>query len=240
MSGKKNGPLQPRASDAELTAFLNKVATMPRPASPGERPGRLIFAMDATASREPTWDRASHIQAEMFQAAGEVGRLEIQLCWYRGFLEFHASPWNRGAEDLLGEMTRVRCAAGQTQIGRVLKHVLDASRTTTRVNALVFVGDCVEENPAALEDLAGELALVGVPAFMFQDGRDPTAEPVFRAVARITRGAYCRLDAGSAGQLRDLLKAVAVYAAGGRAALARLARDGGTAVRELTHQIMDD
>lgn len=235
MSGKKHRALEPRASDAEVTAFLDQVASMPKPAAAGKT-GRLVFAMDATASREPAWDRATHIQAEMFQAAGAAGSLQIQLCWYRGFMEFHASPWSHDAGALLQEMTRVRCAAGQTQIGRVLKHTIDEARTA-RINALVFVGDCMEEDPATQEALAGELALLGIPAFMFQDGHDPRAEPVFRAVARLTRGAYCRLDAGSAEQLKELLRAVAAYAAGGIPALERLARHGGRSVRELTHQM---
>lgn len=116
-------------------------------------------------------------------------------------------------------MTAVRCLAGRTQIARVLRHALDEAKAA-RVSALVFVGDCVEEDADALGRLAGELGLRGVPVFAFQEGHDASAEHVLRQVARLSGGAWCRFDASSASQLRDLLAAVAVYAAGGRKALA--------------------
>ena len=60
----KDKSLQTHSTGAEVEAFLKKVALTARPVKTAGR-GRLIFAMDATASREPTWDRACHIQAEM-------------------------------------------------------------------------------------------------------------------------------------------------------------------------------
>src|SRR5262249_53352000 len=50
-------------------------------------------------------------------------------------------------------------------------------------------------------------------------GHDRAAEHVFRELARVTRGAYCRFDPGAARQLAELLRAAAVYAAGGIAEL---------------------
>lgn len=228
-------PIAPRSSRTEVDAFLRQVAATPAPRHGGDR-GRLLFALDATASREHTWDQAAHLQADMFRVAGEVGGLAIQLCWYRGFMEFAATPWTRDARELQERMTEVRCAAGQTQLGRVLQHAIDTTRET-RVNALVFVGDCMEEPPDLVAGLAGELGLLGVPAFVFQEGREPVAERSFRDIARLTRGAWCPFDAGSADQLRDLLKAVAVYAAGGRQALEDYSRGAGAGVRRLTHQL---
>lgn len=61
-----------------------------RPAS--GRPGRLIFAIDATASRQPSWDRACQLQGEMFLAVRDVGGLAVSLAYYRGFQEFAATP----------------------------------------------------------------------------------------------------------------------------------------------------
>jgi hypothetical protein len=204
-----------------------------RPA--GER-GRLIFAMDATASREPTWDHACHIQAEMFKETAALGGLEIQLAYYRGFGEFQAGSWASSADALLRTMTGVRCLAGHTQIGKVLKHAI-AETKAKKVDAMVFVGDCLEEDIDQLGQLAGELGLLGVPCFLFHEGRDEIAARAFQQIARLTGGAFCRFDAGSPRQLRDLLSAVAVYAAGGRKALADFsARTGGAAAR-LTHQV---
>ena len=114
---------------------------------------------------------------------------------------------------------------GTHQLGKVLAH---AKRETQllKVQALVFVGDAMEENPDMLSHDAGELGRLGVPAFMFQEGNDRDVEQVFREIARLTHGAYCRFDPGAARQLAELLRAVAVYAAGGMTALAAR-RDAG-------------
>jgi len=224
-----------RTGRADVDAFLDKVVAAPLPSKHGER-GRLVFALDATASREPTWDRAAQLQADMFQAAAAQGGLEVQLVWYRGYLEFQASPWACGSKALLGQMTAVACRAGQTQIGRVLKHVA-SEHGRRRVNALVFVGDCTEELPDVLYSAAGRLGVLGVPAFMFLEGGDPLATRVFGEVARLSGGAFCPFDTGSADQLRELLAAVAVYASGGRRALEALGREHGGRVHLLSHQI---
>ncbi|MDJ0863456.1 MAG: VWA domain-containing protein [Gammaproteobacteria bacterium] len=227
--------LPTKSTSSEVDAFLRKVAATPALKSNAER-GRLIFAMDATASREPTWDQASHIQGQMFQETEALGGLDIQLCFYRGFAEFNASAWYSSARELLGRMTSVFCAAGQTQIARVLEHAIGETKIR-KVHALVMVGDCMEENVDRLGQLAGELGLLGVPVFLFQEGHDPVAERAFRHMAKLTSGAYCRFHAGSADQLRDLLSAVAVFAAGGRPALEDFGRRRGSVVRQLTHQI---
>ncbi len=218
-----------------VSAFLSEVASTPRRGPAGDR-GRLIFAMDATASREPTWDQAARIQSAMFADTAALGGLEVQLCYYRGFLEFEHSDWFRDSDALLKRMNRVFCAAGLTQIGRVLEHAI-AQAEAGRVNALVFVGDCMEEDRDRLAGLAGRLGLLGVRAFMFQEGRDPTAERSFRDIARLSGGAWCPFDANSPHLLRDLLGAVAVYAAGGRKALAHYGEGRGGAVLRLTHQV---
>jgi hypothetical protein len=219
----------------DLNAFLRQVAATPRTGPAGTR-GRLIFAMDATASREPTWDQAAQIQSAMFADTRALGGLEIQLCYYRGFREFEVSDWVGESSNLLTRMSRVFCAAGLTQIGRVLEHAI-AEAGRGRVNALVFVGDCMEEDRERLADLAGQLGLLGLPAFVFQEGRDPAAERSFRDIARLTGGAWCPFDSNSPGLLRDLLGAVAVYAAGGRPALTRFGEERGGAVLRLSHQM---
>lgn len=233
MTGDKKLPSA--TSQAEVDQFLRTVAQAPVPGVADGR-GRLIFAMDATASRQPTWDIASHIQAEMFKETAALGGLEIQLVYYRGFGECRASPWVASSADLLRRMTGVFCLAGQTQIAKILKHTIKESEKR-KVAALVFVGDCVEEDIDRLGHLAGRLGLIGVPCFMFHEGHDPVARSAFQQIARLSGGAFCPFDASSAQQLRDLLSAVAVYAAGGRKALADYGeRKGGAALR-LTHQV---
>jgi len=219
-----------KSSSTDVDAFLKKVAAIPAVKAPGDR-GRLIFAMDATASRQPSWDRAAHIQAEMFTETAALGGLEIQLAYYRGFGEFRAGPWMTDSKALSSLMTSVFCLAGETQIGKVLQHAINETGKK-KINALVFVGDSVEEDVDVLGKVAGELGLLGVPAFMFHEGEDPVAAFAFQQIARLTGGACCRFDATSAHVLRDLLSAVAVFAAGGRTALEDLAgRRGGDVLR---------
>ncbi|HTO81602.1 MAG TPA: VWA domain-containing protein [Methylomirabilota bacterium] len=223
------------AARAEVEAFLKRLAAMPAVRPAGQR-GRLIFALDATASRQPTWDRACHIQAEMFKETAALGGLDIQLVFYRGFGEFHASAWLDSAEDLLKQMTAVSCLGGKTQIGKVLQHAIADSKRQ-KVNAVVFVGDCMEENIDKLCGSAGELGLLNVPVFIFHEGREARAANAFRQIARLSNGAYCPFDANSAQQLRELLSAVAVYAAGGRPALEDYSRRTGGATLLLARQV---
>jgi hypothetical protein len=238
MMDKTGKSLRKQSSSTEVDAFLKKVATLPR-TKPNGRLGRLVFAMDATASREPVWDRACHLQAQMFQETAALGGLEIQLCHYRGFKKFFASPWLRHSDALLAQMTAVTCLGGYTQIEKVLQHTREETRKQ-KVNALVFVGDCMEENLDRLCHIAGELGVLGVPIFVFQEGDDPVAERAFRQIAKLTHGAYCRFDASSAVQLRNLLSAVAVYAAGGRHALENFSQRQGGVTLQLIHQVKKD
>ncbi len=224
-----------QSSRSEVDEFLRKVAIAPRPVPSANR-GRLIFGMDATASREPMWDTACNIQSEMFSESASHGGIDIQLCYYRGFREFYASAWTSASSQLLPIMNSTRCVGGLTQISRLLDHTL-AENSKFKVNALVFVGDAVEENVDHLSDKAGRMGISGVPAFMFHEGYNPEAELAFRQIASLSGGAYCRFDASSAQQLRDLLTAVAVFASGGRKALEDFGKKRKGVVLQLTHQV---
>ena len=225
----------PTASDTEVAGFIAKMKTLAPVAGTGR--GRLIFAMDATMSRAPTWDMALKLQGDMFKAVREVGGLDVQLVYFRGMGECRASKWVSDPDALARLMTEVSCHGGLTQIGKVLAHALGESKKR-KVNALVYVGDCMEEQVDRLCARAGELALLGVPAFLFQEGDDASAQRAFREMARLTKGAYCRFDRGSARQLRELLTAVAVYAAGGRKALQVLSAERhGAGARLLLEQL---
>jgi hypothetical protein len=161
---------------------------------------------------------ALKLQGDMFHAVKEAGGLDVQLVYFRGLDETRASKWVGDPDALARLMTRVSCQGGYTQIRKVLAHARRESKQA-KVNAVVYVGDCMEEDIDDLCARAGELGLLGVPMFLFQEGREPKAERTFKEIARLTRGAYCHFDAGSARQLRELLKAVAVYATGGHKAL---------------------
>jgi hypothetical protein len=221
----ETGVTEERSSEQDVAEFLSKMKSVAPTASDGGR-GRLIFAMDATMSRQPTWDMALKLQADMFVEVKAIGGLDVQLIYFRSYDECRASGWVSDPEALARLMTGIRCLGGFTQIRKVLIHARREAEKGV-VNALVYVGDCMEEDIDHLSALAGELGILGVPAFMFQEGRDARAETAFREIARLTKGAYCRFDAGSAQQLRELLRAVAAYAAGGRRALEDFGRKAG-------------
>jgi hypothetical protein len=215
---KPSMPVQRDSRDA-VDTFLHKARGVPAVAGTAGERGRLLFCMDATASREPTWDRAARIQGEMFVAAEALGGLDVRLAFYRGFDDFKASKWTSDGVELARLMARVECLAGNTQIGRVFGFAAEETRRR-KLNALVFVGDCFEEDLEAVGALAGQLGLLGVPAFLFQEGDNQAATRAFAQFARLTNGRHCRFDASSPEELRRLLGAVAAYAAGGAQAMA--------------------
>lgn len=221
---------KPVSSRSQIAEFLSAAKAIV-PGSAGS--GRLAFALDATMSRQPTWDSACKLQAEMFDAVGKTGGLKVQLVYFRGLGECRASRWVDDTRQLSDLMTRIDCRGGQTQIGRILRHVADEA-TKTPVSALVFIGDAMEESIDKLAVVAGELALRKVPCFMFHEGHDPAAAIGFREIARVTGGAYVRFDQNAASELAALLRAVAAYATGGRPALEK---SGGSAARLLLEQM---
>lgn len=218
------------STSADIAAFVAKARAV-SPLAPGAR-ARLVFALDATMSRQPTWDMACDLQADMFSEAAAIGNLDIRLVYYRGASECRASNWISDAAKLAALMRKIDCRGGHTQIGRMLGDVRSQA-VAAGVRAVVFVGDAMEENVDELCSKAGELGLLKVPVFLFQEGNDLVAEQAFREIARLTGGAWCRFDPGAAAQLRELLRAAAAYAAGGREALLRLSRTASGAARLL-------
>jgi hypothetical protein len=219
---------------AEIDEFLERLKS-PTPATSAGA-GRLIFALDATASRQPTWDKACQIQGEMFEATTAIGYLEIQLGYYRGFSECRVSRWLTSATELHAAMKGVSCVGGHTQIGRVLDHTIRETQKA-KVGALVFVGDALEEPLDPLCQRAGELGKLGVPIFVFQEGHDPGVARVFRQLAQLSGGAYLEFDLAGIAVLKTLLGAIAVYATGGHAALESYAAKQGGEVLRLTSKL---
>ncbi|MCY4265296.1 MAG: VWA domain-containing protein [Gammaproteobacteria bacterium] len=220
------------SSKRDVASFLNKVANLPTTAGAA----RLIFALDATASRQPTWDLATQLQAEMFTIAQSLGGLTLQLCYFRGLGQFFSSDWHSDGNELLQLMTRIHCEAGATQLEQVLRHAMRQQQSSP-VKGIVFIGDAMEEDRNTLTGLAGKLGLLNVPLFIFQEGAEPLAQQVFLELSRLSGGACMQFDRTSAGQLKDLLRAVAVYAAGGRQALSNFSKTSSETVRLLQQQL---
>lgn len=227
ITSRKDRSLGERSTSQEITSFLKAAAQKDITKS-----GRLIFALDATMSRQPTWDRAMVIQAAMFDAVGKAGGLSVQLVYFRSIDECRASKWVINAAALRDLMEGIQCRGGHTQIEKILKH---ANRETgkSKVSALVFIGDAIEESIDSLCQLAGELGLKGVRCFFFQEGLDVIAERGFREMARLTNGAYFRLGNDSAKELAELLGAIAIFTRGGFKALSTSRQDGAKLLLDL-------
>lgn len=215
--GRPSDSLPSPSSSGEIADFVRQVGQIARPGGAGGR-GRLLFALDATMSRQPTWDLACSLQAEMFKALPANDGLSVQLLYFRGLAECRASKWVTDAQGLAKLMSGVACQGGTTQISKVLAHAR-REHAKKPVAAVVYVGDAIEENVDSLAAKAGELGLLGCKMFIFQEGRDTRVEAAFREMARLTKGAYARFDANAPAELAALLRAVAAYATGGRAAL---------------------
>jgi hypothetical protein len=198
----------PTARREQIKSFLEKATAR----------ARIAFVIDATMSREQTWDQASRLQSDMFAEAGKIGGLEIQLVYFRGYDQCSHSPWLSDAGELQRLMGRVACEAGTTQIGKALGHVR-REHEREKIAAVIYVGDACEEAPQNLYDAVAGL---GVPLFMFQEGDAVEVRKVFERMVRLTKpeGAYARFDPGSAKLLGELLRAVAAFAVGGLTALA--------------------
>ncbi len=224
---------QRRSSSGEIDKFLTRSKAL---ATRGPGDGRLLFAIDATASRQPTWDRACQLQGEMFMATRNSAALSVQLCYFRGFNDFRAGPWLQDETSLLREMSRVRCEGGYTQILRVLKHAQQEHKQQA-IKAVVLIGDACEENPDLLAGKAGELGIAQLPLFMFQEGHDRQTETVFRQMAKLSGGAWARFDHRSARELAELLGAVARYATGGRDSLLEYGAGASSGVKLLLEQL---
>lgn len=230
----KSGPAVAKGSSGAVDAFLDRASRTPVVHDSGR--GRLIFALDATMSRQPTWDIAQGVQGRMFETASKLGGLDVQLVYFRGFMECRASSFVANGAGLGALMAKIDVRGGQTQILKVLKHILGETRKK-QVGAFIYVGDAMEEEADELCQIAGELSLRGVKAFMFHEGDDPDAGAVFQEIARLTGGAYAAFDHRAPARLGDLLGAAAAYAAGGRAALEKQALDGGSAAKALLTQM---
>jgi hypothetical protein len=200
-----------------------------RPALPR---GRLMFALDATASRAPTWAIARDQQAKMFRAAAPIGQLDVQLVAYYGD-KFGYSKWVSSGELLAQSMNKIECVGGVTQIGKVLEHALHETEKAP-VQALVFIGDAVEtavsvfrgnDKIEELAAMAGQLGARETPIFTFQEGRDPAARKAFRLMALKSGGAYFEFNPKTeqaVEQLSDQLNAIARLAVGDAEALSDL------------------
>lgn len=228
-----NKAIRPVSSNQEIDQFIDQAKHMPAVTN---KAARIIFAMDATYSRKTTWDHAMQVQGDMFTSCQQSGQLQVQLCVFQGLGQFISSPWYTEAERLLIQMQQIDCLAGETQIARLIEHALWETQSQP-VQAVIFIGDAMEENADHLCKLAGQLGLLSTPLFLFQEGNDLVAKRTFTKMAQLSGGAYSRFNHSSAEILRNLLCAVAVYSTGGAKALEKYSQQMPETIKQLCHQL---
>lgn len=186
---------------------------------------RLLFSMDATASREASWNVAKEITDAMFKAV--PGALDVALAYHGGGHLQEITPFSSDTKAFLDKVHTVHCQAGMT----ALNEILDEATEISRLKALIYIGDCFEENLDAAIELAQQLKLKGVRCFMFHETSSgslgynvDTAHEVFGKIAQITGGALLPFDENSPQMVKQLLEAIAFYAVQGIKALEQKAK----------------
>ena len=222
LARRPGGPLAAAGRSSVVDALRPRAAGVPAPAprrvslaqasaAPARLP-RLVFALDATASRERAWAAARQVTDSLFGAA--PGGIEVALAVHGGGRMTAFGGFHRDVGALRDEAAGISCEPGPTRM-------LDIVRESLRrpgVRAMVYIGDCFEEDESAALALAGSLRLRGTKLVVLQDESSGTTSAlrVFRAMAGRTGGIVLPFDAGSLDPLRDALGAVASYVAGGR------------------------
>ena len=173
---------------------------------------RLVFAVDATASREPAWAAARQVTDALVKAL--PGELDVALAVHGGSRVHTFTAFTNNAATLRDRAAGVSCQAGMTR----LLPILSASLKHPGVRVVVYIGDVFEENVVLGRRLADAMGVAGTKLIVLHDTADLSARrdaEVFWDLAKRTGGCVLPFDASAPGRLRDLLSAVAVYAVGG-------------------------
>jgi hypothetical protein len=192
---------------------------------------RLVFAVDATASREPAWAAARQVTDALVKAL--PGELDVALAVHGGSRVHTFTAFTSDAATLRDRAAGVACQAGLTR----LLPILFASLKQPAVRVIIYIGDVFEESVSNGRRLADDLGQQGTKLIVLHDTSDPAARrdaEMFWDLAKRTGGCVLPFDANAPGRLRDLLSAVAVYAVGGEKLLRERRHDlpGATALLE--------
>jgi hypothetical protein len=182
------------------------------------KPSRIGFLVDATGSRNKTWERAQGIQSKMFRAAYGIKAIKLRLVHFGGG-SLTTRNWDDDTKSVAANMAAVRCQAGLTQILEGLQSFIDET-PEDRATAIILIGDYFEECSTQAKITAVRLKDMGIKVYSFIEGNDHTAQTVFRNLAEISGGKFARF--GDDLPLADLCQGVALLASGGKKALRQL------------------
>ncbi len=202
-----------KASTPAATALRSALghAEPPAEAGPPRRP-RLVFAVDATASREPAWAAARQVTDALVKAL--PGELDVALAVHGGTRVHTFTAFTNDATMLRDRAAGVTCEAGLTR----MLPILSASLKQPAVRVVVYIGDVFEESLLQGRQLADAMGRQGTKLIVLHDTSDHAAArsaELFWDLAKRTGGCVLPFEASASGKLRDLLSAVAVYAVGG-------------------------
>jgi len=179
------------------------------PATAARRP-RLVFAVDATASREATWRSAQQITNKMFGVIPDA--LDVALAVHGGGDVHTFTAFSADVGEFGKRAAAVTCRSGTTRLGDIMTRTLEAGG----VRVMSYIGDAFEEDVDEVLDLAARFRLRGIQAVMLADGADGDTLAVFEQIAERTGGAVLDFRSGDLDLMGELLAGVASLAIGGR------------------------
>jgi hypothetical protein len=214
------GGMLARVLTKVTTAITSAAASLPAAFTHAEPPTdtgapsrpRLVFAVDATASREPAWTAARQVTDALVKAL--PGELDVALAVHGGSRVHTFTAFTNDARTLRDLAAGVECHAGLTR----LLPILAASLKRQAVRVVIYIGDVFEESLPQGRQLADQMGALGIKLIVLHDTADRGARrdaEVFWDLAKRTGGCVLPFDASASGRLRDILSAVAVYAVGG-------------------------
>src|SRR5271165_2696119 len=195
---------------AALLSAQERVEPPTETAAPS-RP-RLVFAVDATASREPAWAAARRVTDALVKAL--PGELDVALAVHGGSRVHTFTAFTNDARTLRDRAAGVSCQAGMTRLLPILATTLKQQS----VRVVIYIGDVFEESLPHGRDLADSLGARGTKLIVLHDTSDNGARrdaEIFWDLAKRTGGCVLPFNANTPDRLRDILSAVAVYAVGG-------------------------
>jgi hypothetical protein len=211
-----------RLESREISTQQGQVARYTSPAAQGavgrKRAGRLVVALDLTSSRSESLKQARIATAAMFDAIKAFGEIAVKLVYYRGWSQCKSTAWQHDPDVVRRAMQELSCSAGQTQIARALRHILE--NETEPLSGVVFIGDHCEDDADEVIGVAGAFGKKKTPLFVFHecadhDRRSLKAKPVFERMAEASGGFYTEFRPDAADVLRELLSSVAAFSTAG-------------------------
>lgn len=206
------------AKRSDLLAKLRSATpTKPLPGRVGggllDRRPRLVFAVDATASRSATWASAQTITDRMFDAI--PGALDVALEVHGGGNVHTFTGFSADLHEFRKRASRVRCTSGHTRLVDLMQRTLDAGG----VRVMSYIGDAFEESADEAFELADRFKHFGIKAVILADQADVSTMLIFEEIARRTGGAVLDFRSGDLDLMGEVLAGVAALAVGGRGML---------------------